>query len=82
MNIFLSINFNLSLGTQKNRLNETVLLSTHNICFGWAITYKVLYVYYRQRDWGINPNFRNIPHPLTLRRKGYIFIKIEVNSKI
>ena len=22
------------LGAQKNRLNETVLLSTHNICFG------------------------------------------------
>ena len=21
-------------GAQKNRLNETVLLSTHNICFG------------------------------------------------
>ena len=25
------------LGAQKNRLNETVLLSTHNICFGWEI---------------------------------------------
>ena len=25
------------LGTQKNRLIETVLLSTHNICFGWEI---------------------------------------------
>ena len=23
-----------ALGAQKNRLNETVLLSTHNICFG------------------------------------------------
>ena len=23
------------LGAQKNRLIETVLLSTHNICFGW-----------------------------------------------
>ena len=22
------------VGAQKNRLNETVLLSTHNICFG------------------------------------------------
>ena len=22
------------LGAQKNRLNETVLLSTHNVCFG------------------------------------------------
>ena len=25
------------LGTQKNCLIETVLLSTHNICFGWEI---------------------------------------------
>ena len=25
------------LGAQKNRLIETVLLSTHNICFGWEI---------------------------------------------
>ena len=25
------------MGAQKNRLNETVLLSTHNICFGWEI---------------------------------------------
>ena len=26
------------LGTQKNRLIEMVLLSTHNIYFGWKIT--------------------------------------------
>ena len=25
------------LGAQKNRLIERVLLSTHNICFGWEI---------------------------------------------
>ena len=25
------------LGAQKNRLIETVLLSTHNICFGWEL---------------------------------------------
>ena len=25
------------VGAQKNRLIETVLLSTHNICFGWEI---------------------------------------------
>ena len=25
------------LGASKNRLNETVLLCTHNICFGWEI---------------------------------------------
>ena len=25
------------MGAQKNCLNEMVLLSTHNICFGWEI---------------------------------------------
>ena len=25
-------------GAQKNRLNEMILLSTHNICFGWEIS--------------------------------------------
>ena len=30
---FLSINFTFVLGAQKNRLMETVLLSTRNICF-------------------------------------------------
>ena len=37
VNIFLSISFNIFFGSQKNRLIETVLLSTHNICFGWRI---------------------------------------------
>ena len=32
VNIFLPINLNVCLGAQKNRLIETVLLSTHNIC--------------------------------------------------
>ena len=27
-------NLNMCLGAQKNRIIETVLLSTHNICFG------------------------------------------------
>ena len=27
------------LGAQKNRLIETVLLSTDNICFGWRIIF-------------------------------------------
>ena len=35
MSIFVSINFNICFGAQKNRLTETVLLSTHNI---WAST--------------------------------------------
>ena len=34
VNIFLTINFNNVLGAQKNCLIKTVLLSTHNICFG------------------------------------------------
>ena len=38
-NIFLPISFNICFGCSKepshwNRLIETVLLSTHNICFG------------------------------------------------
>ena len=32
--IFLFISLNMCLGAQKNRLNKTVLLSTHSICFG------------------------------------------------
>ena len=32
------------LGAQKNRLIETVLLSTHNICFGWEIR-KIIFSY-------------------------------------
>ena len=34
VNISLPINFNICLGAQKNRLIETLVLSTHNICFG------------------------------------------------
>ena len=33
--IFLSVSLNICLGAQKNRLIETVLLSTHNTCSGW-----------------------------------------------
>ena len=35
--ISLPINKNMCFGAQKNRLNETVLLCTHNICYGWEI---------------------------------------------
>ena len=31
------------VGTQKNRLNETVLFSTHNICLNWWIRKKSLF---------------------------------------
>ena len=34
VNIFLPKIFSICLDAQKNRLIETVLLSTHNICFG------------------------------------------------
>ena len=38
VNIFLPTNFNIHvLGAQKNRLIETVLLSTHNICFAYVL---------------------------------------------
>ena len=32
--IFLSISLNICFGAQKNHHIETVLLSTHSICFG------------------------------------------------
>ena len=31
------------MGAQKNHLNEMVLLSTHNICFGWEILKKIYF---------------------------------------
>ena len=44
MIIFLSISLNMCFGAQKNRLSEVVLLSTHNICFGWEIR-KIMFRY-------------------------------------
>ena len=38
--IFLPIPLRYVLGAPENRLIETVLLSTHNICFGWEIRRK------------------------------------------
>ena len=32
--IVLLISLNMCLGAERNRLNETILLSSHNICFG------------------------------------------------
>ena len=37
-------NLNIFLGAQKNRLIETVLLSTHSICFGREIR-KIIFSY-------------------------------------
>ena len=45
------------LGAQKNRLIETVLLSTHNICFGWEIR-KLIFWYDLLKAW----NSWAIPH--------------------
>ena len=42
--IYISINLNMCFGAQKNRLIETVLLSTHNICLGYEIR-KIIYQY-------------------------------------
>ena len=39
------------MGAKKNRLIETVLLSTHNICFGWEIR-KIIFKY-TLFSWGL-----------------------------
>ena len=44
VNIFLPITLNICFGAQKNRLTERVLLSTHNIWFGWEIR-KLIFIY-------------------------------------
>ena len=41
--IFLTKSFSFVMGALKNRLNETVLLSTQNICFGTEIKKKYIY---------------------------------------
>ena len=43
-NIFLHIIFSICFGCSKNCLNETVLLSTHNICF--CIEIRKLFICY------------------------------------
>ena len=51
------------LGAQKNHLTEMVLLSTHNICFGWEIRklfvdYALLFgglAFQSDNSWPINP---------------------------
>ena len=44
------------LGVQKNYLIETVLLSTHNICFGWEIRKIILNNPLLSRDLHLMPN--------------------------
>ena len=44
VNVFLH-NYKHVLGAQKNCLNETVFLSTHNICFVLEIMRKLIFCY-------------------------------------
>ena len=44
MNIFYCISLKYVLGAQKNCLIKTVLLSTHNICFGGEVR-KIFFKY-------------------------------------
>ena len=37
--IFLSFGLNISFWCSKEPLSEMVLLSTHNICFGWELRF-------------------------------------------
>ena len=66
------------MGAQKNRLIETVLLSTHNICFGWEI--KKIIFQYALLSGGLNYGYlfsfvagigsiRNIHHHLFLTKR-------------
>ena len=65
VNIFLSISFNTCYGCLKTRLYETVLLSTHNICFGYEIFFYLNYPFLSE---GLNVcgssfyHFLNIPY--------------------
>ena len=43
--------FNMRFGAQKNRLNKTVILSTHSICFGWEIRTNILVTLYKLKDY-------------------------------
>ena len=45
VSIFLPVYLKCVLGAQKNRLIETVLLSTHKICFGREIKKKIALQY-------------------------------------
>ena len=42
------------LGAQKNRLIETVLLSTHNICFGLEIRKLIFGTHSKLKSWAKN----------------------------
>ena len=37
LGIVLFLGLNMLFGAQRNRIIETLLLSTHNMCFGWGM---------------------------------------------
>ena len=51
MIIFLPISLKIFLCDQKNNLDETVLLSTHNICFG--LEFKIIFFNYALLSGGL-----------------------------
>ena len=57
------------LGAQKNRVIETVLLSTHNICFGWEI--RKLFSWYALLTKGLI-NFSRFYQTYTLLTKTFL----------
>ena len=72
----------MCLGAQKDRLTETVLLSTQNICFGWEIR-KIIFNY-TLLSWGLKRLMIWVDFPMT---KCHIYIQIhydwiERHSKI
>ena len=63
------------MGAQKSRLIETVLLSTHNICFGWEI--KKIIFQYTLLSGGLVPGIYmyHFTHNKQLDRMCYVSIK-------
>ena len=55
------------MGAQKNRLIETVLLSTHNICFGWEM--RILFFCYALLTKGLFKVGFGIPQHLHLHER-------------
>ena len=62
-NIFLPIIFSICFGCSEDRLTETVLLSTHNICIGWELR-KLFFCYALLTEGMITNNLsRNMRFP-------------------
>ena len=75
VNIFLPINFNICFGAQKNRLIETVLLSTNNICFGREIR-KINFCYALLTKF-LEKQFKATwPYCLHIRKTGFLMTRL------